>query len=263
MKNALIVTLLAVAASISVGSAGGPPTKENSMDAPRLKRRPPNLPNMLEAAQSPTNADVGDGDSFGRSVNFLGYAQTSGVAVWWDCTDQIPGTCVVPDTETSTGGLVRIGDEAVVHLPARAARSLLCFTINPIGFVSFHNPSSTRQSASYSMGARWLIESEVLNDPTLINPGTGLPYNGVMSGGAPVAGEFFTIEPGADRNIDVYAPRTCNSGHLSRRGLIGMGLSEAQAREFFRKPITLRFGAAVNVAWGNAVTNPGIRVYGD
>lgn len=263
MKNVLFVTLLAVAATISVGSAGGPPAKENSMDAPRRGRRPPNMPNMFEAAQSPTNADVGDGDSFGRSVNYLGYAQTNGVAVWWDCTDQIPGTCVVPDPETSTGGIVKIGDEAVIRLPARAARSLLCFTINPIGFVTFQNPSGTRQNASYSMGVRWQIESDVLKDTTLIDQITGLPYNGVMNGSAPVAGERFTIEPGAFRDIDVYAPRTCNSGHVSRRSLIALGFTEAQAREFFRKPITLRFGAGLNVSWGMGGTNPGIRVYGD
>jgi len=262
MKKALLVTLLAVAATVSVGSAATPP-KDATMDAPRRGKRPPNLPNMAEAALSPTNADVGDGDSFGRSVNFLGYAQTNGVLVWWDCTDQIPGTCVVPDPDTSTGGITRIGDEAVIKLPARAARSLLCFTINPIGFVALHNTSGSRQGASFSMFARWRIESEVLNDPALINQGTGLPFNGVIEGGAGLASEYETLEAGAERNISVYAPRICNSGHLSRRGLIEMGLSDAQAREVFRKPITLRFGGSLNVSWGNALMNPGFRVYGD
>jgi hypothetical protein len=63
--------------------------------------------------------------------------------------------------------------------------------------------------------------------------------------------------------MQILVPRTCYSGHLSRRGLIEMGLTEAQAREVFRKPITLRFGASVNAYWGNAFTTPGIRVYGD
>lgn len=262
MKRILLASLLAIAATISIGSAGAPP-KENSMDVPRRGRRPPNLPNMPEAAQSPSNADVGDGDSFGRSVNFLGYAQTNGVLVWDDCTGQIEGTCVLPDPETHSGFIVKIGDEAVIHLPPRSARSLLCFTINPLGFVTFHNTSSTRQGGNYNMGARWRIESEVLNDPTLINQGTGLPFNGVIEGASNLASEYFTMEPGAERNFQVFYPRTCNSGHLSRRGLIEMGLTEAQAREVFRKPITLRFGAGLSVNWGNALMTPGIRVYGD
>lgn len=261
MKKALLVTLLAVAAAASVGSAA-PPPKENTMDAPRPTLRP-NLPNMPEAALSPGNADVGDGDSFGRSVNFLGYAQTNGISVWDDCTGQIEGTCVVPDPQSHYGFIVKIGDEAVIHLPARAARSLLCFTINPIAFATFNNQTETQQQASFNMGARWRIESEVLNDPALINPNTGLPYNGVIEGAASIAGESFTLEPHAGRTISIFYPRTCNSGHLSRRGLIDMGLTETQAREVFRKPITLRFGAGMSVGWGNAAMNPGIRIYGD
>ena len=94
MKKALLASLIAMAAVMSVGSAS-PPPREKTMDAPR-RARLPNLPNMPEAALSPSSAEVGDGDSFGRSVNYLGYAQTNGVSVWWDCTGQIEGTCVVP-----------------------------------------------------------------------------------------------------------------------------------------------------------------------
>lgn len=262
MKNVVIATVLALAATVSVGSAA-PRPRDNSMDAPRPGRRPPSLANMPEAALSPSSADVGDGDSFGRSVNFLGYAQTSGVVVSWDCTDQIPGTCVVADPETSSGSLSRIGDEAVMRLPGRSARSLLCFTTTPFGFASFLNTSGSPQTAGYSIGALWRIESEVLADPALVNQNTGLPFNGVITGGANLGFENFTLEAGASRNLSVDHSRTCNAGHLTRRGLIEMGLTEAQAREVFRKPITLRFGARVNVNWGNASTSPGFRVYGD
>jgi hypothetical protein len=262
MKKTLVITLFTVAATVSVGGAA-PPPREKSMDAPRHGRHPPNIPNMPEAALSPSSADVGDGDSFGRAVNFLGYAQTNGVLVWWDCTDQLPGTCVVPDAETSTGGIQKIGDEAVIRLPGRSARSLLCFVINPFGFAFFNNTSTTRQLATYSMGARWRIESEVLNDPALINHGTGLPFNGFIENGSSLDSEQFTIEPGAQRNIQVFFTRTCNAGHLTRSGLVDMGLTEAQARDVFRKPITLRFGASINVSWGNASMNPGFRVFGD
>ena len=113
------------------------------------------------------------------------------------------------------------------------------------------------------MAARWRIESEVLNDPALINQGTGLPFNGVIENGSNLASEQETLEAGAERNVSVSFTRTCNAGHLTRRGLVDMGLTEAQAREVFRKPITLRFGAGVNVSWGNAFVQPGFRVFGD
>jgi hypothetical protein len=263
MKKTLIVALLAVAATVSTGSAAPRPAREKSMDAPRQGRRLPPLPNMPEAAMSPSSADVGDGDSFGRSVNFLGYAQTNGVSVWWDCTDQPPGTCVVPDAETSSGSLTYIGDEAVIHLPARSARSLLCFVINPFGFAFFNNTSATRQNARYSMAAVWRIESEVLDDPALINPATGLPFGGFIQSSSSLASENFPLEPGTQRDIQMFYTRTCNAGNLTRRGLVGMGLTDAQAREVFRKPITLRFGAGVTVSWGNAFLTPGVRVLGD
>ena len=113
------------------------------------------------------------------------------------------------------------------------------------------------------MGVRWRIESEVLNDPTLINQGTGLPFNGFIENGSNLATENFSIEAGAERDIQVFYTRTCNAGHLTRSGLVEMGLTEAQAREVFRKPITLRFGAGISVSWGNAFMTPGFRIFGD
>ena len=147
MKSILLASLLAITATISVASAAAPP-KENTMDAPRRGRRPPSIPNMPEAALSPSNADVGDGDSFGRSVNFLGYAQTAGIAITQDCTGWPEGTCAVPDPNFSYGSIEKMGDEAVIRLPARSARSLLCFTTTPFGFASFINTSATRQGAN-------------------------------------------------------------------------------------------------------------------
>src|SRR5262245_33322469 len=43
-------------------------------------------PNALAAASSPTVEDVGDADSFGRNVIYLGLAQTLPVTVTDDCT---------------------------------------------------------------------------------------------------------------------------------------------------------------------------------
>jgi hypothetical protein len=264
MKHAAWISLLTMAAAISVAGAAPPdglPT-EQSMDAPRRGKRPPRIPNMPEAALAPGSEDVGDGDSFGRSVKFLGYAQTYGISIQHDCTGWEPGTCAVTDG-TSFVTIEKFDDAAVIRLPADAARSLLCFTTTPLGFVAFHNPSGARENASASLLARWRIESDVLNDPSLINSNTGEPFNGVIESSDILATESFSIEPGAHRTVTVNHSRTCNSGNLRRSTLVQMGLSEAQAREVFRRPITLRFGSRMSMNFGSGGMSPGFRVYGD
>lgn len=263
MSKGMIIMMM-IAATMTATAAEAPRVRESTRhyDAPRRAKRPPSIPNMPEAAQAPSNEDVGDGDSFGRSVNFLGYAQTYGVSVQADCTGWEPGTCLASDGSQQVS-IEKYGDEAVIRLPARAARSLLCITATPFGFATFFNTTTTRQNASAVMLGRWRIESEVLNDPALINTGTGLPFNGVIQGGPFLGDESFSIEPGAYRNVGFTHSRTCNRGSLQRAQLVEMGLTPAQAREVFRKPITIRFGAYLSSSWATASVSPGYRVYGD
>jgi len=265
MKRTIAVSLLILAAGISV-SVAAPPRDlhmDTSGDTQRRGRRPPAIPNMPEAAQSPGNDQVGDGDSFGRSVNFLGFAQVEGVLISSDCTGFPPERCVVPADPEQTTSIGFIGDEAVVKLPARAARSLLCFTLTPIGDISFNNSSATRQPANARFGAVWRIESEVLQDPALVNPITGLPFGGFIASGSQLAVEFRTLDPGEGQLVLPLASRSCISGHLSRRQLIGLGLSEAQARDVFRKPMTIRFGANASARFASVYAALGVRIYGD
>ena len=57
--------------------------------------------------------------------------------------------------------------------------------------------------------------------------------------------------------------RSCIAGHLSRGSLVSLGLSDAQARDFFRKPITIRLGAEVRAYLTDVYMSVGLRVYGD
>jgi hypothetical protein len=59
--------------------------------------------------------------------------------------------------------------------------------------------------------------------------------------------------------------RSCIAGLLSRRALVAdYGLSEAQAKEFFKKPMTIRFGSRGTVAMSQYTSYfYGIRLYGD
>jgi hypothetical protein len=220
---------------------------------------------MPDAAASPSNADVGDGDSFGRSVNYLGFTFAAGALIWWDCTGYVPEQCQAPASPADGGGgnVNYIGDDAVIKLPARASHSLLCFNFTNFGQIQFINETSTPQGASATLMARWRIYSDVLADPSLINVNTGQPFNGFIGNAAFLTSEYRNLDPAEQQTEIPQGSRSCLSGHLSRRGLIEMGLSEAQAREVFRKPITIHFGAGVQTHHAQAVSSYGVRIYGD
>jgi hypothetical protein len=264
MKNVLLAAMLTLAAMTPAHSARPAPARaDDGPDAVRSHRRGAAVSNMSEAALSPTNADVGDGDSFGRSVKHLGFAVVEGVQIWHDCTDRAPERCLVPTGEVPGGSIEYIGEDAVVKLPARAARSLLCFNLTDFGLIQFSNPGQTRRTGSVTLMATWRLESEVLQDPTLIDPNTGLPYNGSLTNAAFLTQQWQNLDPGESLTVIPTHSRTCVAGHLSRRGLIERGLSEAQAREVFRRPITIRFGARASANTAYAVSSYGVRIYGD
>jgi len=266
MRRMRLAAVLVLAASMTcVAAPGTRRPADSAPDVARRGQRLPNISNMPDAlAGAPTNADVGDADSFGRAVNFLGFRQTEGVTIAADCTGLDPASCLTVTDPAVGASFSRIGDDAVIKLPGRAAKSLLCFTLTPLAEVQFYNPTSTPVNATGIFVANWRIESEVFNDPTLTNPATGLPLGGVISSGQTLGFESRRIEPNDRYQFVPFFSRSCISGNLSRRSLIGTyGLSEAQAREVFRKPITIRFGATAIGNYADVYSGYGVRIYGD
>ena len=138
-------------------------------------------------AAAPTVEEVGDADSFGRDVVYLGNAQTGNVALQADCTPDPMAPppppndrCVVLNAQPATTTFVEDG-LATMQLPADSTKSLICFALTPNVFFEFSNQTGVPQSnALYNARALITIENEVLDDPTLIDPATGLPYGGRM-----------------------------------------------------------------------------------
>lgn len=262
MNKVLLAAAVAVVSCMSVDARGlrDKVRAESRQDSARHAHTPPNPENL---PGTPSEADVGDADSFGRAVKFLGFAQSEFAAVLPDCEGQVPGTCITQTDPTTGVTLTYFGDGAVVRLPPRAAKSLLCFSLTAQGAILYSNNSGAPLHVAGTLGAQWRIESEVLNDPALIDSATGLPFNGVISSGTGLE-QFSRITlPGESQSISPTTTRSCISGHLSRRSLIGQGLTEAQAREVFRKPITIRFGSLVNGLNAQVIGGFGVRIYGD
>lgn len=212
-----------------------------------------------------TIEDVGDVYSFGRSVTYLGFAQTTNIRLRQDCSSQPPAQrCVTlaPAPEATTFDESEL---ARVQLPAKATRSLLCFVMNSFGGYEFLNTTGEPQPvAEFDASGIWTVESPVLNDPTLIDPTTGLPFGGRLVLSLPAVREVRSLAVDEMAFKQLSMTRGCSFG-LNKRGLMETwGLSETLANQFFQKPITLRFGAqgtAQLVSFANYLY--AIRLYGD
>jgi hypothetical protein len=218
-----------------------------------------------------TANDVGDADSFGRNVTWLGVAQTSQVILQADCTPDpanplgpndrcvtlapAPGTTSFDETEL-----------AVIKLPAKATHSIVCHSLTPLETFQFNNTTGVSQpSAAFNATITVRVENEVLADPALIDPATGLPFGGSFDVSLPTYRENRSLAADERAQKQLILTRACIGGLVSRSALVqGEGLTDAQADAFFKKPITLHFGVRGNARLVDfALFTAGIRLYGD
>jgi len=220
----------------------------------------------LVAAAAPTVADVGDADSFGRNVTYLGLAQTLAVALAPDCTGSDPTTerCFVQNAAPAATTFNE-SNLATMNLPAKATKSLMCFALTPFIDISWNNGTGSPQTARFNATAVITIDNDVLADPSLIDPGTGLPFGGSVTLGLSTWRHSKSIQPGEFENESSTQSRNCIAGVISKRSLVeNYGLTDAQATNFFKRPMTLHFGARGTVSMSDFTSYfYGIRLYGD
>jgi len=222
---------------------------------------------LVKAMAGPSQAEVGDPDSFGRNVHFLGVAQTGTVTVTG------PGGCPPPDpnfpddrcVEANPNASITALDIGRIRLPAKAANSVLCHTITSIPIWQLGNLTAGRVRGSFRYLAGVTIENEVLNDPALIDPNTGLPFNGKLDVAFSLITDQEPLEPGDSVTRRQGFTRACIGGLVSKLGLTqGFGLTAAQADDFFKKPMTLRLNITLSTSFvDNAFVLFGLRLFGD
>ena len=220
-------------------------------------------------------SDVGDPDSFGRNVTYLGLDQTGAVTFATDCTpqpgDPVPGPddrCIAVPVPPATATQYDVRDIARIKLPAHATRSLVCFAITGFAFWEYANPSPASADAAFSYNAYFTIDSAALSDPSLINPQTGTPFHGHLelpSFGGPLFREARPLAAGADEFHELSASRTCVDGLVTRRALRDTyNLSNGVIDQFFHNTMTIHSnlrGSASAVDSAQVVL--GTRFYGD
>ena len=226
--------------------------------------RGPTIP-LPTPPPAPTREEVGDIDSFGRPLKWLGvtsanlYLSRDCAAVQRDESDCVDTSQQTWFSFTDTG--------ASITLPGNAAHSLLCHWFSPLLMVEYENPLAQPVTASLRYSPRLRIESEVLRDPGLVNQTTGQPFNGSLTTSLSSAEQMSTVLLANEWRLDVTRDTsTCIAGFLTRLQLVETyGLTEAQAVEVFRKPMTIR----MEVQNGFAAYVPaaqltlGLRIVGD
>ena len=221
----------------------------------------------VSRAPAPTVEEVGDVDSFGRNVKWLGLASAF---------INLNATCPVdpanPDelcqvlAPAPASTAFNFQDAARLTLPGKSSHSLLCYWFSPVLNVGYSNFSATRVLARFRYTPTLTVENPVLNDPALIDPTTGAPFGGKLLTSMTSSERYeVPLEPGVSFSERTRDSAVCMAGLISQRSLIeNYGLTEAQAKEFFKKPTTIRMnvsGSAQHVSFASLVF--GLRVVGD
>jgi len=201
-------------------------------------------------------ADTGDADSFGRNVKFIGLMSTGVINLADDCTPDPaypPGPddhCFVPNPAPATTSFT-ITDAARVLIPGKSSNSMFCHWQTPVTVYSFRNSTGTYQpNARFVVTPSYTIQNAVLNDPSLLDPSTGLPYGGSFTVGLAGIRHSRSLQPGEGQIERDNSTRACIAGLVSKRALKeAYGLTDAQATKFFKNDtiITMNLQGTANM----------------
>lgn len=220
---------------------------------------------VASIAGGPSDADVGDSDSFGRNLQWLGLTDML-VNLSSDCTGTVaPAVC---QTLAPAPGVTSFSFQDVgrIALPKNAANSLLCYWLSPYLTVTYSNPTASNVVARLNVSPTLTVENAVLATPGLIDPTTGVAFNGQLVTGMTSSQRFEVPLPAgitiSERKRD---SAVCIAGFLSRKTLTEtFGLSDAQAKDFFKKATTVHLNLSGSAQYvSDAQLYFGFRLIGD
>jgi hypothetical protein len=222
---------------------------------------------LASTAMAQTADEVGDADSFGRNVIYLGVASTPPIALKTNCASApppAPARCVTLNPQPALTSFTEDKLDTLV-LPAKSTHSLLCFSVTPdINFLLHNQTGVAQPMARFGARPTVILENDLLNNPSLVDPTTGAPFNGRISFGLATYLESRNMAVGEREYRSLFVSRHCIDGFNRRVLAENYGLPPAIADDFFSHPITLTFGAAGEAQLvGNAGYYYGVRVYGD
>lgn len=219
-------------------------------------------------SKGPTVEEVGDLDSYGRNVRWLGlaaaYAYVSPYCADILAEDPTAHCQQISDISATTS--FAFNDIARISLPAGATNSLLCYWFSPRVVVRFENPGVAAAVGRYNYNPTLTIENPVLSTPGLIDPTTGAPFAGrLLSGMSASETVQMVVQPGLPFTQSLRDSAVCQAGLISKNQLISSyGLTASQADDFFANPTTVRLNVAGSSRLISDMTYSfGLRIVGD
>lgn len=227
------------------------------------------LVGRLQAAP-PSAADVGDAETFGHSALYMG-AASGFVQLSPDCSAEPSPSPGPPDNQCFTllpapaTTTFDAQDICRIKLPKNATRNVIYPALNFFLNYQLENTTGVPQPQGlFDFLSSLTIESAVLNNPSVIDPGTGLPAMGKLT-------FQFTYRYRDDRSMDVNdrqrtritLVRVGNTG-ITKAQLVGQGLSPAVVDSLFQSAMTIRMniqGSAKLVT--DATITGNMRLFGD
>jgi hypothetical protein len=198
-------------------------------------------------------ASSGDPDSFGRTLQFLGLADGN-IFLLSDCNGDTTDCQTLAPAPAATS--FSFNDIGRIALPARAAHSLICYWFSPFLTIGYGNDSGSPVVANLEYTPTVTIENPLLDDPSLIDPTTGQPFNGSLLTGMTSQQSFDVPLPAATHVTErTRDSAVCIAGLISRDTLVQLfGLSDAQAKDFFKQPMTLKLNVDGNAQYVDSAT---------
>jgi hypothetical protein len=209
-------------------------------------------------------ADFNDTASFGKNAKFLGSLYAGTLYVYRSCDPQILldelGLTLAPDdhciVHNSTTPMVTtsVFDPVwQITIPANSVDNVIYPMLNnTIGYdagpgVALPGNGYGAGFASIRFSPVVIIESSALNDPTAIDPNTGLPMNGSYTASLPgtrVKGFVVGADDFFSEN-DSYA--SVGGRGFSRTYFTALGLPQNVINQLFKRSMTLKFGIRADV----------------
>lgn len=256
MKKLTIIALL-VTALVQIATA------QNKQDAKQAREDIRKEMAAIRAEQKePVNAllsvsDVGEPDSFGKNVKFLGTARTGVVYVYLSCDPAVLladlNLTLGPDDRclahtVGTGSVSgTFNDLGRITIPGRSADNTIYFIINRTIDNEFQNAFSNEIPTFFAFSPRLTIESTALNDPAAVDPTTGNPLNGVLTVSA-FGTKIFnnSLHPGAFETSYDQSSAAASTG-FARTYFEALGLPTHVINQLYRRPMTIKLGMRVSV----------------
>ncbi len=256
MKNLLLITtliLIAVTSLVAQKNADAEQTRKSILrELKDIKKEQQNPINSLLSA-----ADVGEPDSFGKNVKFLGTAATGVVYVYYSCDPAVlladldltlgaNDRCLAhtPGGVTSRGTFDDLGR---ITIPGKSADNVIYFLLNNTVNNEFQNNFANSLPAFFSYTPRLTIESTALNDPAAVDPTTGMPLNGVLTVSAFGTKQFSKTIAAGDFEFFFDHYSSAATRGFARGYFADLGLPNHVINQLYKQPMTIKLGMRVSV----------------